>query len=508
MTRKNRDNFSQRTIRFLKESVAHRCSNPDCRVPTSASTSDHRINNIGDAAHICAAASGGPRYDPSMTSDERSSIENGIWLCKNCARKIDNDPDKYSVSLLKEWKRKAIESALAELGQKLPSHNDIQNQLIQSLTGHTNNLITKAIPNTHKAHERYLSSLDPRFNVLSKYDGKSVVVELQPKEKVSLSVSYIGTNKREFIKSQRDLIQQGKIFQLSTSQIKVEGSPLIEKIMEDDGVISINPPEINSIIKLHFIHKETKIIDMLDDIHGIISFGTKLFNFIGSTYNDILKFNFGFSCDFKTKSKVSLNINTKTWENININKIPYFNKLMNFIEKICSNEWEMNFIIEIHGDVLATGVLNLDDLTIFETLKTIFLYTKRCRIIAEQLGLNVKFSNRITFSDEEHRKIYEISEILKGVDTEKYHLPQVMSCNLYGDEYLNFIKDINFIHNEIKFVITEQVKIFSKIFELKKLIILENVYLNPNTWKNADGTTTIYIKPSDKFKFDITYKLI
>lgn len=508
MTRKNRDNFSQKTIRFLRDSVAHRCSNPDCRVPTSASTSDHKINNIGDAAHICAAASGGPRYDPSMTSDERSSIENGIWLCKNCARKIDNDPTKYPVSLLKEWKRKAIGLALAELGQKQPSHNDIQNHLIQSLTGHTNNLITKAIPNTHKAHERYLSSLDPRFNVLSKYDGKSVVVELQPKEKVSLSVSYIGINKREFIKAQRDLLQQGKIFQLSTSQMKVEGSPLIEKILEEDGNISIHPPKLNAVIKISFIHKETKIIDVMDDICGTISFGTKLSNFIGSTYNDILKFDFGFPCDFNTKSKVSLNMNTKDWENISINRIPYFNKLMSFIEKICSNEWEKNFAIEINGDILATGVLSIDDLTMFERLKTNFLYTKRCRIIAEHLGLNVKFSNSIRFSEEEHRKVYEISEILKGVDAERYHLPKVMSCNLYGNEYLNFIKDVDFIYNEITLEITEPVKIFSEIIELKKVITFENVYLTPNTKKNTDGTTTIYIKPSDKFKFDITYKLI
>ena len=39
-----------------------------------------------------------------MTSDERSSIENGIWLCANCATEIDKDPARFPVSLLRQWK--------------------------------------------------------------------------------------------------------------------------------------------------------------------------------------------------------------------------------------------------------------------------------------------------------------------------------------------------------------------------------------------------------------------
>ena len=60
--------------------------------------------SIGEAAHITAAAEGGPRYNPDLTPEERSSIENGIWLCRSCARLIDSDERVYSIELLRMWK--------------------------------------------------------------------------------------------------------------------------------------------------------------------------------------------------------------------------------------------------------------------------------------------------------------------------------------------------------------------------------------------------------------------
>jgi DNA-directed RNA polymerase subunit M/transcription elongation factor TFIIS len=40
-----------------------------------------------------------------MTDEQRRDIDNGIWLCKECARKIDIDEAKYSVSALQQWKK-------------------------------------------------------------------------------------------------------------------------------------------------------------------------------------------------------------------------------------------------------------------------------------------------------------------------------------------------------------------------------------------------------------------
>ena len=111
-----RDEFSQKTLDVLAKRVGVRCSNPACRRLTTGPRSDSaRIVCTGVGAHITAASPGGARYDRTLTSEQRASAENGIWLCQNHAKLVDNDEVRYTVALLREWKRKAEDAALAEL---------------------------------------------------------------------------------------------------------------------------------------------------------------------------------------------------------------------------------------------------------------------------------------------------------------------------------------------------------------------------------------------------------
>jgi hypothetical protein len=110
-----RDDFSTATKNDLSKRVGLRCSNPDCRRTTSGPTSQDAGNvNLGVAAHITAAASGGMRFDAAISSMDRSGINNGIWLCQNCAKLIDSD-STYSVAALQEWRSIAEAAALLEL---------------------------------------------------------------------------------------------------------------------------------------------------------------------------------------------------------------------------------------------------------------------------------------------------------------------------------------------------------------------------------------------------------
>jgi len=111
-----RDDFDLKTKETLAKRVGLRCSNPDCRQLTSGPQEDPtKVLNIGVAAHITAASEGGPRYDPGLTSQERRFVDNGIWLCQNCAKLVDNDVQRYTVALLREWKQTAEEAALREV---------------------------------------------------------------------------------------------------------------------------------------------------------------------------------------------------------------------------------------------------------------------------------------------------------------------------------------------------------------------------------------------------------
>jgi hypothetical protein len=79
------------------------CSFPTCRTPTIGTPPDAEGEiNIGTAAHICAAAPGRPRYDETMSPEERSSANNGICMCRDHGNAIDSTDSEFTVERLRE----------------------------------------------------------------------------------------------------------------------------------------------------------------------------------------------------------------------------------------------------------------------------------------------------------------------------------------------------------------------------------------------------------------------
>lgn len=117
-----RDDFPRRMKQVLAARVGFRCSNPDCRASTTGPVTDpHRSSSIGEAAHITAASPGGPRFDAGLSSRDRCSAGNGIWLCRTCARVVDEDVQRYTPDVLRFWKMDAEELAAREKGRAAPS---------------------------------------------------------------------------------------------------------------------------------------------------------------------------------------------------------------------------------------------------------------------------------------------------------------------------------------------------------------------------------------------------
>lgn len=108
MRNKNRDDFNQATRLQIAKRAGWLCSFPTCRTPTVGATSDGQgVIDIGTAAHICAAAPGGPRYDEKQTPEDRSSAKNGIWMCRDHGKAIDSTDSEFTVEQLLEWKKQA-----------------------------------------------------------------------------------------------------------------------------------------------------------------------------------------------------------------------------------------------------------------------------------------------------------------------------------------------------------------------------------------------------------------
>ena len=126
MSNNNRDEFTDKTKLIIAKRAGWLCSDPSCRRPTVGSNSDGDGEiNLGVAAHICAAAPGGPRYDHTMTSDERRSPNNGIWLCQLHSKAVDAEDSVFTVELLHEWNAQAQRDSWQRV-----LYNDITNCVV------------------------------------------------------------------------------------------------------------------------------------------------------------------------------------------------------------------------------------------------------------------------------------------------------------------------------------------------------------------------------------------
>ncbi|VWC37051.1 putative lipoprotein [Burkholderia aenigmatica] len=117
-----RDEFSSSVKRALAERAGYRCSFPGCDAETigPSDESEDATSNTGTAAHISAASSGkgSRRYDASLTPEQRSSIENGLWCCRHHGTLIDTDEVTYSTQMLKKWRE--IAERKAQIRQRHP----------------------------------------------------------------------------------------------------------------------------------------------------------------------------------------------------------------------------------------------------------------------------------------------------------------------------------------------------------------------------------------------------
>jgi hypothetical protein len=117
-----RDEFSEKTKRIIASRVEYRCSHPECETSTCGPCVDNTLSfNIGVAAHITAAAENGPRFDKTLTSEQRKHPDNGIWMCQNHGKEVDDDEIRYTVDLLRRWKKEAEDRQRARMGRPLGS---------------------------------------------------------------------------------------------------------------------------------------------------------------------------------------------------------------------------------------------------------------------------------------------------------------------------------------------------------------------------------------------------
>ena len=94
--------ISDRVKKQLYALSGNECANPLCHNKLVYPDDNAKDDQI---CHIEAASPDGPRYNPNQTDEERRGFDNLILLCHRCHDMIDNNPDIYTVEILKKWKR-------------------------------------------------------------------------------------------------------------------------------------------------------------------------------------------------------------------------------------------------------------------------------------------------------------------------------------------------------------------------------------------------------------------
>lgn len=511
-----RDNFLKSVIDKLRMRVSNRCSNPNCRVPTTAPSGDaDKVNNIGIAAHICAASPGGPRYSSKMTAEERRSIDNAIWLCANCSIDIDRDPNKYTISVLKEWKNKAESLAEEELGKKLPEKHDAINTVTAALTGLPKSFLATAISNVHKATALSLENLDPRFQVKSSYSENQTNLGIFAKEDVNILMNIQSEYAKEYMDKYKRLVEHGEDLEIYAGAIKFDGSKLLEEIstISGNGKMTISSNKKKGVQKFWLVNKDTSVIENFEDFRGEVSFGNKSIMFEGSACDDI--FTFKYRKELAQKSaKITFNLAFHKWDGIDIRFLPYFSKISSLFEKLF-NGWELYTALEIDGiRILDSKGINASKMDFVTETTSALTYISNVSKISSFLGTLVIFTHDFSYNNEEFRNLFEIVKTIDGknVYTEK-EITSNASCDVVADEGA---KNIGLISNSTeptstKFSETTQetIKCFGVNLKLPvKAIVLTNVipkvFLNGDKIKKGDIVHVEFI-PTKGFECKFEY---
>jgi hypothetical protein len=416
----SRDNFAPKVVAKLKERVAHRCSNPDCRVPTiGPGEGPLAVANIGKAAHIAAAAPGGPRYDASMTPELRSSISNGIWLCSNCATKIDVDAPAYPTTLLHEWKDRAERTADAEKGRPQPRAEDARAELVGALTGMIPKFTRTAIQNAHGAVQEVLHALDPRLSVETSYSNKTTNYTVRAREQVDFKMNIPAPLAKEWSAGLQGLLDHGREAKLPATGVQMTGSPLLERLFDTVGIasaqITVAGHKKEAVQKLTLTDPAANLIEQFDDIHGGVSFGRKSMTFDGAACGGALIISFTMQMvEAGPKPTFNLAFDLKGWDGLDVQRLPHFEKMERFVQRLRAG-WHIDVELEIDGQSMLRGSANLPPAS--DTLASaagVLEYISMLRKIAAHLSAPIAFIHDRPISREEFAQAADVAQTIEG----------------------------------------------------------------------------------------------
>ncbi|MDK0624325.1 HNH endonuclease [Clostridium perfringens] len=94
------------TRKLLWGKSANRCNFPECKEILSIECGEEKHTVIGEECHIIARSEDGPRGNSTLDKKQRDEYDNLILMCEKHHHIIDDNPEKYTVEILKDMKSK------------------------------------------------------------------------------------------------------------------------------------------------------------------------------------------------------------------------------------------------------------------------------------------------------------------------------------------------------------------------------------------------------------------
>ncbi len=499
--KKNRDEFSAPTKQDLQKRVNNICSNPNCRKQTIQPqlTNSNKSTNTGKAAHICAAASGGPRFNSDMTEAERKSIDNAIWLCGPCSEIIDREEDAYSVDLLKKWKKNAESYARLSANQRMYNQTDLslcsQHYLLnylknpQLILSSDNNPFT--LNTIAKSITEALLQIDDRIQVNVSYnnDIQSFYIKKNPLtrnlEPVEILFRPLPTLSNQ--EKWEDFITHGLPIEVQMDTITSNSEALkIIFLNDSDNINARFDKSINQTLIIKDLHD-----NFVEEFEGKIFIGRDTFSFESKIHQNLLSLNIDkIPNDFSNlTSFMKLNLELELWNNKDLNCLEKFSQIFNFYKKISKLESIKLYALNKDKELFIAKLnINSNELKYVYNLMN---YINICRKINQILDLKIKFEKNAEFTSEEHQRLHCIFEDIESGNLRKYEIKNKPSFTLcintkeHKKNLPQLLKTTNGL--QLKKDVKEiDIKMFSSIFDLDYTIECEffNYRLNKKLLSN------------------------
>lgn len=402
----NRDDFSASVKTELAKRVNYHCSVCDAQTVAAKAGADSSFN-IGKAAHIKAAAAGGPRYDATQTPEERRSIQNGMWVCANCGDIIDRDENTYPSDHLHELKKVAEQRARERLGKPPQPFNPVPKSHADVLRG---------VKLFCLSEEARCAQLDPRFNVSVGFANNALVYELYAREPVPTTFTIGAKDVKRFSRDFKRFHEYGGAVEFENIDFSMKGSPLFP-----DAAVACRRIEFAT--QKHAITLTIAVGEHLShrfDFSGHGTSGAKGIAFSGHTCGQLVTAKL--TADFRGDgAKLTLSTDFGQWAKKPVGRLPHFVRARQFIQAIRRAN-TVAVSLESDGIENELGVCSIPESDFFPALDAFLYEVSALRELDAFFGLGLAMPEEL---EDLMDTVENFSSILSLIGIHKTDTPEI-----------------------------------------------------------------------------------